>query len=108
MKAKKQLRGLTANETCERTGEEYRSISPRFAPMRRRGLIDHLLDNEGKVVKRNGQQVHIALQKPTSDKGAAEGASRNSDPDTSHTAARRVNAQRLENKVLKALWDEDH
>lgn len=57
-------RGLTANEVVEITGIEYRSVSPRFKPLRGKGAIRLIIDSDGKALRRNGQQVHVATRKP--------------------------------------------
>jgi DNA-binding transcriptional ArsR family regulator len=99
------MRGLTANETCAATGLDYRSVSPRFKPLREKGLIAILITH-GAVIKRDGQQVHYALQRDLT--GTSQAHSREDDPDTSLAAARRVNTKKLEARVLKAIWDADH
>lgn len=46
--------GATWYEICEHTTIAIQSISPRFKPLRLKGLITELYDDEGKKIKRPG------------------------------------------------------
>ncbi len=52
--------GLNWNEVAHATGKDKASISPRFKPLRKKGLIRAALDEDGEVVRRDHQTVWVA------------------------------------------------
>ena len=59
---KAQWQGLTAHEASEISGINLQSITPRFAKLRKQGLIVLATDYDGKIIKRTNPSTNRGAQ----------------------------------------------
>jgi DNA-binding MarR family transcriptional regulator len=51
-------RGAIAKEIAAKTGIEWQTVTPRFAPLIKAGLVERRYNTDGKLIRREGQAVH--------------------------------------------------
>jgi DNA-binding MarR family transcriptional regulator len=58
-------RGAIAKEIAAITGIEWQTVTPRFAPLIKAGLVERRYNTDGKLIRREGQAVHWVKYGPT-------------------------------------------